>query len=70
MTPATLPPATLAAQLNTGEAARIVGVAVHTLRALILSGELPATRLSDGPKARYRLDPRDVQAFLDRRRTA
>ena len=65
-----LSPSQLGAQLDTLEVAAITKTCVHTVRGWIRAGELTATRLSSGPKARYRVDPADLQAFLLSRRTA
>jgi excisionase family DNA binding protein len=46
------------------EAARCLGVSPRWIYKRAASGELPAIRLGDGPRAPLRVDPRDLQQWL------
>ncbi|MFO7252950.1 MAG: helix-turn-helix domain-containing protein [Actinomycetes bacterium] len=50
--------------LSAKEVQRIFGVSWYTLMGLVQRGELPAIRVN----RRWRFDPRDVEAYLERRK--
>ncbi len=50
-------------------AMEILGVGQGRLYSLIREKKLPAYRMGDGPRARYRLKREEVDAFLEERRT-
>ncbi len=49
------------------KAARIMGTGSDHVLALIRSGELKASNLSLSDRPRWKINPVDLQAFLDRR---
>ena len=53
--------------LTPPQVARRLGVKAQRVRAWIRSGELKAANLSDATRPRYRVDPIDLQIFLQRR---
>lgn len=53
-----------AADLTAAEAAAAVGVSSVTIRRWASTGELPAVRLGPGERARYRIRPDDLAAFV------
>ena len=54
--------------LTTDDAAALLQVDAATVRRLIKRGDLKATRLCDGPRARMRIQRGDLLAFIERKR--
>jgi excisionase family DNA binding protein len=54
-------------QLTTEDAARLLKTTPETIRTLLREGALRGSRLGDGPRARYRIAPDELERFLDRR---
>lgn len=57
-------------QLRLREVAESLAVKMDCVLGWVRSGELPATNVAQkaGGRPRWRVDPADLQAFLDRRR--
>ena len=51
--------------LTTAQAAERLGVHPETLRRMIRDGRLKAIHLGNGPKAKIRVDEKELQAFCD-----
>lgn len=66
--PAMKPVGTGRELLTTDEVAEKIGVTRRTVQNWIKAGELACYQFGTGKGATYRIDPRDVEAFLKRHR--
>jgi excisionase family DNA binding protein len=52
--------------LKIDEAAKLVGLGRRTIERYVQSGEIPHGRVGRGPKARIRIEQRELEAWLRR----